>query len=82
MHTMWKKMKRQHLVVASLGVLAAVSAAPAFALSADVTAALTTAFTNLQTDAGALQALVIPVIIGIMALTLVVKLIKRFGNKI
>lgn len=60
------------------GALCALVAAPAFALDAAVTSALTTAFTNLQTDAASIQALAIPVVIGVMALVIVIKLIKRF----
>jgi len=41
-----------------------------------------TALTGIETDAIALAALVAPVLIGILALTIVFKLVKRFGNKI
>lgn len=61
-----------------VGLVASVFALPALALDAAVTSALTTAFTNLQSDASAIQALAIPVVIGIMALVIVIRLIKRF----
>jgi len=64
------------------GVTGAVAAAPAFALDSGVSTALTTAFASMVTDATALQALVIVPIIGILTLTVIVKLIKRFGNKV
>ena len=52
------------------------------ALSEAAETALTTAFTAAVADATELQALVIVPIIGILALGIVIKLIKRFGNKI
>ncbi len=45
-------------------------------------AGLDTALTALQADAVALAALVGPVIIAVLALAIVFKLVKRFGNKI
>lgn len=51
-------------------------------LSEAAETALTTAFTGAVADATELQALVITPIIAILALGIVIKLIKRFGNKI
>lgn len=58
------------------------AAAPAFALDSAVSTALTTAFATVVTDATALSALVMVPIVGILGVSLVIKLVKRFGNKI
>lgn len=44
--------------------------------------AVGTAFNALMTDATALSAIVVPIVVGILGLVLVIKLIKRFGSKI
>lgn len=77
---------KNYVVTAVAGGAAALglsASQPAHAeLDTAVATALTTAFTGAVEDATELQALVIPAIIGIMVLTIVIKLIKRFGNKI
>jgi hypothetical protein len=74
-------MKLQKLHVAVGGLLALFSF-PAFALDAAITAAVTSAFTNLLSDATELSGLVVPAVIGILSLMVVIKLIKTFGHKI
>ena len=54
----------------------------AMALDSAISTALTTAFASAVTDATSLSALVVVPIVGILALTIVIKLVKRFGNKI
>ena len=49
---------------------------------AAIDAAVGTAFTAIQTDAVALSAIVTPIIVSILGLVIVIKLIKRFGNKL
>jgi hypothetical protein len=72
------KLKMQ--LAALLALMAA--AVPAFALDAAISTALSTAFGTVVTDAGALTALVIVPIIGVLGYSLTIKLVKRFGNKI
>lgn len=45
-------------------------------------ASIATAFDAVETDAIALSALVVPIVVSILGLTLVIKLIKRFGRNI
>lgn len=73
-----KKFLRQYGAAALLGA----SAVPAFALDSAITTALTTAFASVVTDATALSALVMVPIVGILGVSLVIKLVKRFGNKV
>lgn len=69
--------------VAAAGAASMATVQPAHAaLSEAAETALTTAFTAAVSDATELQALVITPIIGILALGIVIKLIKRFGSKI
>lgn len=44
--------------------------------------AIGTAFTAVETDAKALSAIVVPIVVTILGLMIVIKLIKRFGNKL
>ncbi|MGE4292659.1 MAG: major coat protein [Desulfovibrio sp.] len=68
---------RHKLVFASVLAAASVSSA-----MADVPPALTAAMTGIQTDAGAIRDLVLPVVIAILGMTIGIKLVKRFANKI
>ena len=52
------------------------------AANAALDASIDTAFTAVKADATALSAIVIPIVVFVLGLTLVPKLIKRFGNKI
>lgn len=70
------------LLGGSGAVMAGMMTSAHAALSEAAETALTTAFTGAVADATELQALVITPIIGILALGIVIKLIKRFGNKI
>ncbi len=65
--------------VALFGALAFVAAAPSFAA---LDPSVATGLTGIQTDATSLNALIVPVVIAILGMLIVVKLIKRFGNKI
>jgi hypothetical protein len=69
-------------VAAYLACLMLLASSGAFALDSAISTALTTAFATAVTDATALSALVVVPIVGILALTIVIKLVKRFGNKI
>lgn len=83
MKNLWSK-KQQLKAFAASGVVAVATFASSAhaALDEAVETALTTAFAGLVADATELQALVMTPIIGILAVSLVVKLVKRFGNKI
>lgn len=59
------------------GLMTAVAAA-----HAEIPAAVGTAFAGIKTDADSLFAMVIPYVVGVLGLMVVIKLIKRFGNKI
>ena len=63
-----------------------VAAALMVGLMVDANAALdssvATAFTAVQTDAVALSAIVVPIVVAILGLVITIKLIKRFGSKI
>ena len=63
-------------------MLLSVFAVPAFALDTAITTAVTTTFAALLADAVILSGLVIPAIVGILSLTVVIKLVKMFGHKI
>jgi len=49
---------------------------------AEIPAVVGTALAAVQTDATALQAIVIPIVVAVLGLSLVITLIKRFGSKI
>lgn len=49
---------------------------------AAIDAAVGTAFTALQSDAVSLSGIVVPIVVSVLGLMIVIKLIKRFGNKI
>jgi hypothetical protein len=66
-------------VVASASALALVAMANAHAA---LDASVGTAFTAVKDDAVSLSAIVTPIVVSILGLALVLKLIKRFGNKI
>lgn len=50
--------------------------------NAALDASIGTAFTAVQTDAVALSALIIPIVVSVLGLMLTIKLIKKFGNKV
>ncbi len=54
----------------------------AVSVQAAVPAGVDTAFSELLTDAGTVAGYAVPVVMGILALSVVIKLIKRFGNKV
>lgn len=60
-------------VVLGLSPVAAMAALPT---------GVDTAFTAVQTDAAAVLAIAAPVVLAVLGMSLVIKLIKRFGNKI
>jgi len=62
---------------AAVGMLALAGAA-----RAELPAAVATSFTEVKADATALNDLVMPIVIAILGMFIVIKLIKRFGNKI
>lgn len=62
--------------------LAAVVALAPLSAFAALPTGVDTALAGVQTDATSLMAIVAPVVIAILGMTLVIKLIKRFGNKI
>jgi len=49
---------------------------------AEIPASVGTAFAAIEDDAKAMADIAIPVVIAILGLMIVIKLIKRFGNKI
>lgn len=67
-------------------LLAATAAASAFVVSAaahaEIDASVTTAMAQVKADATELSGIVTPIVIAIMGLGIVIKLIKRFGNKV
>ena len=69
-------MKKVLLFVASMLALFAST------VHAALDASIATAFAAVQTDAIALSAIVIPIVVSILGLIIVIKLIKRFGNKL
>lgn len=56
--------------------------AAAGAASAAIDGSVATALTSVQSDATALSGIVVPIVVAVMGLGIVIKLIKRFGNKI
>lgn len=68
----------QMLKAALLAVMLTLSGLAAAALPPEVA----TSMTSVQTDAGNLFALAFPVIAAVVGLTIVVKLFKRFINKV
>lgn len=64
------------------GVVAFVSAVVAGSASAAIDGSVATAMTAVQSDAQSLSAIVVPIVVAVMGLGIVIKLIKRFGNKI
>lgn len=70
------KMKAAAVVAASLAAAVAVPA------HAAIDASVGTAFTALQADATELAGIVTPIVVAVMGLAIVIKLIKRFGNKL
>lgn len=75
-------MKKNTRKNALLGSLVAISMVAAANASAALDASIATAFTAVQTDATALSAIVVPIVVSILGLVIVIKLIKRFGNKL
>lgn len=73
-------MKKVMLYLQALFLGACVMAA--VPVQAAVPTGVSTAFTALQSDAEDIADLAVPVVIGVLALTVVIKLIKRFANKI
>lgn len=65
---------RNSVLVASMLVAGAAQAA--------VPAGVDTAFTAVGTDAATVAGYAVPIVLSVLGLTLVIKLIKRFGNKI
>lgn len=52
------------------------------AAHAALPASVGTAFAAVETEAGELRDLVVPIVVAILGMVLLIKLIKRFGNKI
>jgi hypothetical protein len=76
-------MKKQFgKVLSAVGAAAAVSMVAVSNANAAIDAGVSTAFTALQTDATSLSAIVVPIVVAVLGLGIVIKLIKRFGNKI
>lgn len=74
-----KKGARAAVVAGSVGAAALTVAGSA---SAAVDASVATAFTQLQTDATSLAGIATPIVVAVLGLSIGIKLIKRFGNKI
>lgn len=70
---------KKNAVLASTAALLALAGANA---SAALDASISTAFNAVQSDAMALSAIVVPIVVSILGLIIVIKLIKRFGNKL
>lgn len=49
---------------------------------ADLPAGVAAGFTQIQTDAASVNTLAVPVVMFVLGLTIVIKLIKRFANKV
>lgn len=64
---------------AALGVFAMLFSATA---NAALDPAIATGLTGIQTDGTTLNGLVVPVMMTLLGMVIVIKLIKRFGNKI
>lgn len=71
--------KKFKVALATGAALAVAAVAPAHAA---IDASVDAAFTALQADATELSGIVVPIVVAIMGLGIVIKLIKRFGNKI
>lgn len=65
------------LVAAFLGMVAMVGSA-----HAALDESIATGFTAIKTDALALNAIVLPIVVSLMGLFIILRLIKRFGNKV
>lgn len=52
------------------------------AANAAIDTSVSTALQAVQTDAGTLNGIVTPIIISVLGMFIVIKLIKKFGNKI
>lgn len=50
--------------------------------SAALDPSIATGLTGIQTDATSLNTLVVPVVFAILSMLIIIKLIKRFGNKL
>lgn len=72
---------RARFNAAKASVAVALMTAVAIA-QAEVPAAVGTAFAAVETDAKSLFATVVPYVVSVLGLMIVIKLIKRFGNKI
>jgi len=72
-------MRKFYAFVLSVLVLCGLTVGEAMAA---IDASVGTAFTAIQTDATALMAIVVPIIVAILGMVIVIKLIKRFGNKL
>lgn len=68
--------QKDKAAVAALVLLASMNA------NAALDPAIGTAFTAVETDAKALSAIVVPIVVSILGLVIVIKLIKRFGSKL
>jgi len=68
--------------VLSLAVLAAAATAVAGSASAAVDASVQTMLTGVQSDATTLGTMVTPVVVGILAISIGIALIKRFAKKV
>lgn len=68
--------QKDKAAVATLIFIASVNA------NAAIDASVSAALTAVETDAKALSAIVVPIVVSVLGLSLVIKLIKRFGNKI
>lgn len=72
----WKKARLAALAGGSVLGMGAMSA------HAAIDASVGTAITGIVTDATSLNSLIVPAVITVLGMGVVIKLIKRFGNKI
>jgi len=72
---------KRKAIAAKTVVMAALIAASVSA-HAEIPAAVGTAFAAIETDAEALFAMVVPYVVAVLGLMIVLRLIKKFGNKI
>jgi len=72
-------MQKKYAALAAVGSAFAIVGTSAHAA---IDAAVGTAFTAVQTDAVSLAGIVTPIVVSILGLVIVIKLIKRFGNKL
>lgn len=68
--------------VLAFGAAGAALVASMGSASAAIDGSVSTALTAVQADATSLSAIVVPIVVAVMGLGIVIKLIKRFGNKI